>query len=232
MIRFGCGPSMPPRPSVTYILEGEGAHADSAGHTGAIGPGDVQWMTAGNGVVHREMPSERILREGGRVHGFQLWVNLPRHAKRVSPRYQEIPRATIPEATSPDGRATVRVIAGEALGVGAVIGTHTPTVYHHWILEAGAHVDVALPSDHSVAAYVFDGVAHVAKEEVGSGRLAVLGDGDFVSLAADQRAQLLLLGGRPLNEPIAWAGPFVMNTEDEIREAIEDYQAGRMGRVG
>ncbi|MEO1065654.1 MAG: pirin family protein, partial [Actinomycetota bacterium] len=115
--------------TVTYILQGEGAHADSAGHAGSIGPGDVQWMTAGAGVVHREMPSKRIQAEGGRVHGFQVWVNLPQKDKLVAPRYQEIPASSIPEVSSDDGKATGRVIAGEALGVPAVIQTRTPVVY-------------------------------------------------------------------------------------------------------
>ena len=217
--------------TVTYILEGEGAHADSAGHAGTIGPGDVQWMTAGDGVVHREMPSARIMREGGRVHGFQLWVNLPRDAKRIAPRYQELPKASIPEATTTDGRATVRIIAGEALGTAAITHTHTPILYHHWSLRAGAAVDVPVPPDHSVAAYVFDGFAEIAGRTVGAGQLAILGDGSSVTLGANGPAQLLLLGGRPLKEPVAWAGPFVMNTEAEIHEALRDYQAGRMGRI-
>ena len=217
--------------TVTYILEGEGAHADSAGHRGTIGPGDVQWMTAGDGVVHREMPSERITREGGRVHGFQLWVNLPRNAKRVPPRYQEIPKTAIPEARTDDGTASVRVIAGDALGASSVIATHTPVLYHHWTLRAGAAVNVSVPSDHTVAAYIFDGVATIAGEAFEAGQLGVLSDGDTVSLSAEAPAQLLLLGGRPLREPIAWAGPFVMNTEAELREAFIDYQAGRMGQI-
>ncbi|MEM9194908.1 MAG: pirin family protein [Myxococcota bacterium] len=217
--------------TVTYILEGEGAHADSAGNAGTIGPGDVQWMTAGAGVVHREMPSKRIQREGGRVHGFQLWVNLPKKDKRIAPRYQEIPAASIPEVTSDDGLATVRVIAGEGLGREAVTSTHTPILYHHWQLRAGARVELPIPSDHSLAAYIFEGSTTVADESITEGQLAVLGTGTSVALQAEEDSQLLLLGGQPLREPIAWMGPFVMNTEAELREAVEDYQAGRMGSI-
>ncbi len=131
--------------TVTYMLEGEGAHEDSAGHRGVIGPGDVQWMTAGRGVVHSETPSQKLLERGGRMHGFQLWVNLPAKDKMMEPRYQEIPGARLPGARSPDGKAHVRVIAGEALGVKAAIETRTPIAYHDWTLEPGASVEVPLP---------------------------------------------------------------------------------------
>jgi redox-sensitive bicupin YhaK (pirin superfamily) len=217
--------------TVTYILEGEAEHADSSGHAGSMGPGDVQWMTAGAGVVHREMPSRRMQREGGRMHGFQLWVNLPAAHKRVPPRYQEIKAATIPGATSADGRATVRVIAGEALGAAAVIETRTPILYQHWSLQAGAAVELPLPADHEVGVYVFEGELQVAGVAVRAGQLAVLGAGEAVSFAAAAPAQALVLGGRPLGEPVAWGGPFVMNTREEVLEAYADYRAGRMGRI-
>jgi quercetin 2,3-dioxygenase len=222
--------------TVTYMLTGEFEHEDSAGHGGRIGPGDVQWMTAGDGVVHSEMPSRRIREEGGRVHGFQLWVNLPARDKRMDPRYQEIPAARIPEASSDDGRAKVRVIAGDALGASAVIDTRTPIAYHHWRLSPGADVRVPLRPDMSACAYVFDGEARVGPERtvVGEGQLARLGDGDSVRLACEGEAptgaQLLLLAGVPLDEPVVWYGPFVMNTTDQIREAILDFQEGRLGR--
>ncbi|MCK6520133.1 pirin family protein [Myxococcota bacterium] len=217
--------------TVTYILDGEAEHADSSGHAGSMSPGDVQWMTAGAGVVHREMPSRRMQREGGRMHGFQLWVNLPAAEKRIAPRYQEIKAATIPSASSPDGKARVRVIAGEALGAQAVIATRTPILYHHWSLDAGADVALPLPADHRVGVYVFDGTARVSGRELHAGQLAVLGEGDHLTLSADGPAQALVLGGRPLNEPIAWSGPFVMNTEQELREAYADFRAGRLGRI-
>lgn len=217
--------------TVTYVLAGEVAHADSAGHAGSLGPGDVQWMTAGAGVVHREMPSQRMQRDGGQMHGFQLWVNLPRADKRIRPRYQEILAASIPEATSPDGLAHVRVIAGEALGVAAVIATQTPIVYHHWRFEAGAAVQVPIPADHRVGVYVFEGAVEVGGKVARAGQFVPLGEGDSVEMRAAEAAQALVLGGRPLGEPIAWGGPFVMNTRDEVLEAFADYRAGRMGAI-
>jgi hypothetical protein len=217
--------------TVTYILDGESAHADSAGHAGTLTAGDVQWMTAGAGVVHREMPSLRMQREGGRMHGFQLWVNLPRAEKRVAPRYQEIASSTIPTATSPDGLATVRVIAGEALGVSSVIATRTPILYHHWTLAPGATVTVALPPDARVGVYVFEGAVTVSGVVVGDGQLAVLGDGDTVTLSADVASSALVIGGKPLREPIAWGGPFVMNTREEVMQAYADFRAGKMGAI-
>lgn len=217
--------------TVTYILDGESAHADSAGHAGTLTAGDVQWMTAGAGVVHREMPSLRMQREGGRMHGFQLWVNLPRAEKRIAPRYQEISSSTIPTATSPDGLAKVRVIAGEALGVSAVIATRTPILYHHWTLAPGASVTVALPADARVGVYVFEGAVTVSGTAVGDGQLAVLGDGDSITLSSDVAASALVIGGRPLREPIAWGGPFVMNTREEVMQAFADFRAGKMGEI-
>lgn len=215
--------------TVTYLLDGEAEHADSAGHAGTLRAGDVQWMTAGSGVVHREMPSARMQREGGRMHGFQLWVNLPRAHKAAPPRYQEISAASLPVATTPDGLATVRVLAGDVLGARATIATRTPIVYHHWQLRPGARAEVPVPTDHRVGVYVFEGSLTVGDARVERGQLAVLGDGDSVALAADGPAQALVLGGRPIGEPIAWGGPFVMNTRAEIERAIEDYQAGRFG---
>src|SRR5262245_43925759 len=134
--------------TVTYVLEGEMEHEDSAGHRGALRPGDVQWMTAGRGIVHSEMPSRRILQEGGRVHGFQLWVNLPARDKLMQPRYQEVPGSGIPEGQSADGKARVKVVAGEALGVRAVIDTRTPILYQDWTLEPGAAVEQPVPASY------------------------------------------------------------------------------------
>jgi quercetin 2,3-dioxygenase len=217
--------------TVTYVLEGEMEHEDSAGHGGKLGAGDVQWMTAGRGIVHSEMPSRAMLQHGGRMHGFQIWVNLPARDKLTAPRYQEIPRATIPEAATPDGCAVVHVIAGEALGAKAVIETRTPIGYLHWIFSPGASVDVPVPADHAAYVYVFEGTVRVAGREVQDGQLAILGDGNRVQLEASERAQALLLTGVPLREPVVQYGPFVMNTEKEIVQAIEDYQAGRLGEI-
>jgi len=206
-------------------------HEDSAGHRGKLGPGDVQWMTAGRGVVHSEMPSAEMQRRGGRVHGFQIWVNLPARDKMMAPRYQEIPRARIPEAATPDGLARVRVVAGEALGARAVIETRTPISYLHWTFSPGASVQTRVPREHAAYVYVFEGAVRVGGREVREGQLAVLGEGDSVDLKASVPAQALLLSGVPLREPIVQYGPFVMNTQREIYQAIEDYQAGRLGEI-
>jgi hypothetical protein len=221
--------------TVSYILEGEAEHEDSAGHRGTIGPGDVQWMTAGRGVIHSEMPSAAMRRSGGRMHGFQIWVNLPARDKMMAPRYQEIPRERIPEATSPDGLARVRVVAGEALGARAVIETQTPIAYHDWTLAPGAQIDVPLDPRFAAYVYVFGGAVAVGGKVIGDGQLAVLGEGDAVRFAVDgaarEPARLLLLAGVPLREPVASYGPFVMNTREEILPAIDDFRSGRFGEI-
>ena len=221
--------------TITYMLEGEFEHEDSAGHRGVLRPGDVQWMTAGAGIVHSEMPSREIREKGGRVHGFQIWVNLPARLKMTRPRYQEVSAAKIPEAKSEDGRARVRVIAGEALGVHAVIDTRIPIVYQDWTIEAGADVTVALPREQQALVYIYSGAVLAGNEgkEVRDGQLALLGAGDAVRFrgAADSPGRLLLLAGVPIAEPVARYGPFVMNTQQEIMQAVRDYQSGRMGEI-
>jgi len=223
--------------TVTYVLEGEMEHEDSAGHRGALGPGDVQWMTAGSGVVHSEMPSARMRRDGGRMHGFQLWVNLPAREKTRAPRYQEFPAAKLPKAASADGLSRVTVLAGEALGARAVIETVTPILYHDWTLAPGARAGAAVPESYDAFVYVFSGEARVGGESraVEDGQMALLGPGDSLQLAcaADVAApaRLLLIGGVPLREPVARWGPFVMNTEAEIRRAIADFRSGRLGEI-
>jgi redox-sensitive bicupin YhaK (pirin superfamily) len=215
--------------TVTYVLEGELEHEDSAGHKGALGAGDVQWMTAGAGIVHSEEPSRRLRESGGRVHGFQIWVNLPARLKMSRPRYQEVARARIPVAT--EGAAEVRIIAGEALGQRAVIETLTPIVFQDWSLGRGADVVVPVGADKNALAYVFEGAARIGERDVKDGELAILGPGDAVRLRADERARLLLLAGAPIREPVARYGPFVMNTRAEILEAMRDYQMGKMGEI-
>jgi redox-sensitive bicupin YhaK (pirin superfamily) len=220
--------------TVTYMLEGEFEHEDSAGHKGALRAGDVQWMTAGAGIIHSEMPSREIRASGGRVHGFQIWVNLPARLKMTQPRYQELSGAKIPKAKTPDGLAQVRVVAGEALGVNAAIETQTPIVYQDWSLEPGADVSIELASEQQAMVYVFEGAAKVGDDghEVKDGQLAVLGPGDSVRLrAANGSGRLLLLAGAPLNEPVARYGPFVMNTKEEILTAVRDFQTGKMGEI-
>jgi len=220
--------------TVTYVLEGEMEHEDSAGHRGKLGPGDVQWMTAGAGVIHSEMPSQRIREQGGRVHGFQIWVNLPKQHKMSRPRYQEYASGELPVAKSADGKATVRVIAGEALGAHAVIETRTPIVLQDWTLQPGGDVRVSVPAGLQAFVYVFEGSARVgtAAREIDEGQMAVLGPGTSVRLSgANGPGRLLLLAVAPIREPVARYGPFVMNTRSELLQAFEDFQSGKMGEI-
>jgi redox-sensitive bicupin YhaK (pirin superfamily) len=191
-------------------------------------------MTAGGGIIHSETPSASVLEQGGRAHGFQIWVNLPARLKMTQPRYQELSAEQIPTATTADGLARVKVIAGEALGVRAAIDTHTPIVYQDWSLEPGADVTVELDAAERALVYVFQGSARVgdAGKAVLDGQLAVLGAGDAVRLrGSEEKARLLLLAGAPLGEPVARYGPFVMNTTRELEQAFQDYQSGRMGEI-
>jgi len=226
--------------TVTYMLDGSFQHKDSAGNSGVLSPGSVQWMTAGSGVVHSEMPSEEVMQNGGRLHGFQLWVNLPAAEKMVSPRYQEFPAESVPVASNEQG-VWVRVIAGEALGVDAIIDTHTPIMYLHFVLQPGASHVQRVPSEYNAFAYVVEGVGRFGpNSDAGQEEEAV--DGDLVAFeqnggrvratnTGDEPLSFLLLGGLPLNEQVARYGPFVMNTQEEIQQAIEDYHAGRMGTI-
>ena len=220
--------------TVTYLLSGRMEHGDSRGNHGSLGPGDVQWMTAGSGVVHSEMPAADFQARGGRMHGFQLWVNLPRRDKMMSPRYQEVPAAKIPIGKSADGKAIVRVIAGESLGAHAIIDTQTPISYFDVTLSPGGVLEQPLPTDHNSFAYVVEGSGLFgAERKAAQPHELVLfrNDGAFARLEAPVGAALraLLVAGRPLDEPVARAGPFVMNTRSEVVQAFEDFQAGRLG---
>ncbi|MGZ4710458.1 MAG: pirin family protein [Acidimicrobiales bacterium] len=222
--------------TVSYILEGELEHEDSVGHHGVIGPGDVQWMTAGSGVVHSEMPSRRVQTEGGRVEGFQIWVNLPAAEKMTAPRYQEVPRARIPRVELDEGRAVVRLIAGRAHGIEGAVETTSPILYAHVTVQPGGQVDLPAAAEMNAMVYVIHGSGTVASADrpVRQYELAVLEhDGDSVLLAAgdDEPFDVLVLAGVPLREPIARYGPFVMNTRQQIVEAFDDYQAGRLGAI-
>ena len=224
--------------TVTYMLSGEMQHKDSRGHAGSLTPGDVQWMTAGAGVVHSEMPSAEFARKGGRMHGFQLWVNLPKRDKMIKPRYQEFPSSQIPKVTSADELVTVKVIAGEVMGQKAVIETRTPIMYLHYSIKPGGVVMQTVPTDFNTFAYVVDGRGLFgAEREAGEDGQMVLfaHDGDEVRIEnpsdATTTLDVLLIGGVPLNEPVARYGPFVMNTKQEIFQAIEDYQNGKMGEI-
>jgi len=209
--------------TVTYVLAGEIEHEDSTGAVGHITPGAVQWMTAGAGVVHSEMPSRRMREAGGRLEGIQLWVNLPRDQKMIPPRYQDVAADAIPEVTLPGAR--VRLIAGEAFGRVGPAQTHSPITYAHLRLDPGAAVSVPAPADHSALTYALRGPDE--------GGLTVWnGDGDEVVVGADHEpAEVLVLVGAPLREPVARYGPFVMSTRDELVRAFEDYRTGRMGAI-
>ena len=224
--------------TVTYMLSGDMEHKDSSGRTGRLRPGDVQWMTAGAGVVHAEMPSAEFMRTGGRMHGFQLWVNLPQSDKMIKPRYQEIPSSRIPKATSADGLVSVSVIAGEAMGEQAVIKTRTPIIYLHYRIKPGGVVTQQVPHDYNAFAYVVEGggLFGAERERGADGQMIMFApDGDGVrienSADASETLEVLVIAGVPLNEPIARYGPFVMNTEAEIHQAFEDYRRGRMGAI-
>jgi redox-sensitive bicupin YhaK (pirin superfamily) len=224
--------------TVTYILEGRLEHRDSVGNHGILGPGDVQWMTAGSGVVHSEMPEAGFLRSGGRMHGFQIWVNLPRKDKMVRPRYQDIPSARLPMPRSNDGRVAVKVIAGEALGENAVIETRIPITFLHLVLQSGGTIEIPIATGQTVFAYVIEGTgsAGLIDRTVREGQLVQFADdGDAVALRGpvgnESPASILLLAGSPLHEPVARYGPFVMNTPQEINQAIADYQNGTMGLI-
>src|SRR5438552_17626354 len=218
--------------TVTYVLEGEMEHEDSAGHRGRLGPGDVQWMTAGAGIIHSEMPSQQIREKGGRVHGFQVWVNLPRRDKLMRPRYQEVSGDKLPEGRSEDGKARAKIIAGEALGAKAVIDTRTPIVFQDWTVQPGADVTVPFAENLRMLAYVFEGEVQVDDKLLREGQLAILGAGEAVRLSGGaSAARVLLLGGVPLREPVARYGPFVMTNRAELVQAFEDFESGRMGEI-
>lgn len=225
--------------TVTYVLEGEMEHEDSAGHRGSLRAGDVQWMTAGAGIVHSEEPSRALREKGGRVHGFQIWINLPARLKMTRPRYQELAAAKIPIAETADGRARVRVIAGEALGVRAAIDTHTPITYQDWTVAEGADLTLPLPREQHALIYLFEGNVRLGNDGsepggrlVTDGQMAILADGDAVRFrGVAGGGRFLLLSGVPLGEPVARYGPFVMNNEAEIVQAVQDYQSGRMGEI-
>ena len=226
--------------TVTYVLDGEIAHHDSNGGGGVIGEGDTQWMTAGAGILHDELPSERALRAGGRSHGVQLWVNLPSHLKFTPARYQPLTGDHLTLLTSDDGGALVRLIAGDLAGHRGPGVTHTPITYAHVTLEPGAQLTTPWAPDFNAMAYVLEGRGFAGTEArpVADHDLVVFGDGDSVTLRGADRQrgdapafEVLLLGGLPIREPIAHYGPFVMNTRQEILDAIDDFQAGRMGVV-
>jgi len=230
--------------TITYVLEGQVEHADSLGNQGVIGPGDVQWMTAGSGIIHQEMPKGD---DAGRMGGFQLWANLPAKQKMMHPRYREVQSAEIPAVTAAAG-AVVRVISGTVDGVrGPVQDVVTDPEYLDVSLPAGAEFAHATRPGHTVFAYVIAGAARFCREDgpfdhdvegagyfdmdtgpfVGDGSLVLFGDGPrIVAAAGEQPARFLLVAGRPIGEPVAWYGPIVMNTREELQTAFDEFQSG------
>ena len=227
--------------TVTYIMDGTFIHQDSNGGGGVITNGDTQWMTAGQGILHIETPPEEMVIAGGLFHGIQLWVNLPRAQKFVPPRYQDLRAQESALLSSEDGGALLRVIAGDIGGHNGPGVTYTPISLIHATLSPGAELTLPWRADFNALAYGLAGSGTVGAEgrPFGMGRLAVFGAGDSITLRADARGldsrspnlDVLLLGGKPIREPIAFMGPFVMNTRAELLTAFEDYQAGRLGSI-
>ncbi len=226
--------------TVTYIMDGELVHRDSNGGGGVITDGATQWMTAGAGIVHSEMPSEPIVMKGGLFHGTQLWVNLPRDDKWATPRYQDIEAQQVKLLTTHDGGTVIRLIAGDLAGHEGPGLTWTPITYAHASVSPGARLELPWRRDFNALVYALAGVGSVGTDgrPLREGQIAVFGEGDHVVVSgADQQEsrspnlEVLLLGGQPIREPIAWYGPFVMNTKEEIVQAVEDYQAGKMGII-
>ena len=226
--------------TVTYVMDGQIEHHDSNGGGGIIGEGDTQWMTAGSGILHDEVPTQAVLRNGGRSHGVQLWVNLPAALKFTPPRYQAITSDSLRLLTSPDGGALVRLIAGSLGGHDGPGVTHTPITYAHLSIRPGAQVDVPWDPSFSAMAYVLTGRGYVGDDRrpLDEHELAVFGPGDHLTIGAaasqpeeSPDLEVLLLGGLPLREPIAHYGPFLMNTRQQIVEAIDDFQKGRLGTI-
>ncbi len=221
--------------TVTYIVEGSGQHKDSAGNSGVLKEGWVQWMTAGSGVVHSEMPSDDMQKNGGRSEGFQLWVNLPAKDKMIPPRYQDTPTEAIPVATTQDGNVWVKIIAGESLGSKAVIETRTPIMYLDIHLQPGTVFAQPVPEEFQGFVYVWRGSGYLGEERASAkmGQVGLLDKGNNIRLeaSADEEVRILLIAGKPLNEKITRHGPFVMNTWEEIQQAFADYQSGKLGSI-
>jgi quercetin 2,3-dioxygenase len=226
--------------TVTYMIDGTFEHSDSNGGGGVITNGDTQWMTAGAGILHIEKPPEALVASGGLFHGFQLWVNLPASQKWTAPRYQDLRAAEVALVSSSDGGALVRVIAGDVAGHQGPGSTYSPMTLVHATLSPGARLTIPWRADYNALAYVLAGRGTVGIQgrPIAMGQLAVFGSGNTLTLAASPAQEsrspnldVLILGGRPIGEPVAWMGPFVMNTREEVLQAIADYQAGRLGSI-
>jgi quercetin 2,3-dioxygenase len=226
--------------TVTYMIDGTFEHNDSNGGGGVITNGDTQWMTAGAGILHIEKPPEALVASGGLFHGFQLWVNLPGAQKWAAPRYQDIRASAVSLVSSADGGALVRVIAGEVAGHAGPGSTYTPMALVHATLSPDAELALPWRADYNALVYALAGHGSIGPDRIAvqAGQLAVLGPGNALRVTAAPRQEsrspsldVLVLGGRPIREPVAWAGPFVMNTRDELMQAFADYQAGRLGSI-
>jgi redox-sensitive bicupin YhaK (pirin superfamily) len=226
--------------TVTYLIDGTFVHQDSNGGGGVITNGDTQWMTAGAGILHIEAPPEELVISGGLFHGFQLWVNLPAKDKFLPPRYQDLRSQEVTLLSTPEGDTLLRVIAGEVSGHQGPGSTHTPIAMIHATLHPGAHMRLPWRADFNALAYVLNGRGQFGPDgrPASGGQLVVFGPGNLITAGADSTQEsrspnldLLILGGRPIREPVAWHGPFVMNTRDELIKAFEDYQAGRLGKI-
>ncbi len=226
--------------TVTYMLDGVFDHNDNHGGGGTITNGDTQWMTAGGGILHIEKPPEWLVQAGGLFHGLQLWVNLPRAQKLTAPRYQDLRGGDVGLVATPDAGALVRIIAGDIDGHAGPGSTYTPMTMVHATLAPTAQLDLPWRTDFNALVYVLagNGMVGAEKRPISTGQLAVLGAGDVISVAAaatqesrHPSVEVLVLGGRPIREPVAWAGPFVMNTKAEVLKAFEDFQGGRFGAI-
>ena len=226
--------------TVTYMIDGTLMHQDSHGGGGMITNGDTQWMTAGSGVLHIETPPEELVMSGGLFHGFQLWVNLPAADKGLAPKYQDLRGGDVALLTNPGGDVLLRLIAGDLGSRKGPGSTHTPMAMIHATLHPGARLTVPWRPDFNALVYVLNGRGRFGLEQrpADSGQLVTYGPGDSVTIAAEDRQEtrspeldVLILGGRPIGEPVAWYGPFVMNTKAEIARAFEDFQAGRLGTI-
>ncbi|MFN0071787.1 MAG: pirin family protein [Chloroflexota bacterium] len=226
--------------TVTYMIDGIFEHQDSQGGGGVITNGDTQWMTAGRGLLHIERPPEHLVVSGGLFHGMQLWVNLPARSKMANPRYQDIRGAAVALLRSPDGGALLRLIAGDLDGHHGPGVTHTPITIVHATIQAGAEVNIPWRKDFNALAYILSGAGYAGADRrpVRTGQLTVFGEGDALTLGANQSQdshtpalEVYIMGGLPIREPVAHYGPFVMNTREELAQAFEDYQAGRLGTI-
>lgn len=219
--------------TVTIVYEGVVAHRDSAGNAGIIGPGDVQWMTAASGIVHEEFHEKEFAKHGGTLHAIQLWVNLPRASKMAAPGYQTILNDNIPSIDLDNKAGRLRVIAGSYLGHKGPAHTFTPVELYDLQMKAGKQIALALPEGHNTAIFVLQGRASVnGSQTAGEAELIVCKhEGSQVTVEAQENSRLLVMAGKPIDEPIARYGPFVMNTKAELVEAVNDYQAGKMGHL-